>query len=268
MKIGADEAMRDIEPTKRNCYFSDEIETLKLHLNYSQYNCVFECLLMSAQEEMVSLNGSLTACTPWYFPFVSENHRKCNPWEAIDVINFMGNISYEKNCYSRCLPDCNKIFYKSKLTTEPLKDCDEKNVGVSPLCSFNKNATQPTLWSKETVWKNASSKSVRDNGSYWWRVDKMYMANMMTTIDKSYNAFEKDIAIVNVFFDTPTATEFRNQASMDWYTYLANVGGVLGLCIGLSIMTIFELIWLAGKILRVVTLHIVGKMSKFREQNN
>jgi hypothetical protein len=24
------------------------------------------------------------------------------------------------------------------------------------------------------------------------------MANMMTTIDKSYNAFEKDIAIVNV----------------------------------------------------------------------
>ena len=59
------EGIRTIDPSKRNCYFSDEKITdnpLQLFKNYSQSNCLLEC-----QIEYVRGNMTLP-CTPWYFP--------------------------------------------------------------------------------------------------------------------------------------------------------------------------------------------------------
>ena len=59
------EGIRTIDPSKRNCYFSDETITenpLQLFKNYSQSNCLLEC-----QIEYVRGNMTLP-CTPWYFP--------------------------------------------------------------------------------------------------------------------------------------------------------------------------------------------------------
>jgi len=36
--------------------------------------------------------------------------------------------------------------------------------------------------------------------------------------------------------------------SLGWVDYFANVGGLLGLCIGLSIVTIMELVWLGMRL--------------------
>ena len=61
--IEADENIRPIEisPGKRECYFNDE-HPLKLHQNYSQANCIIECTIQFAREQMKS------KCTPWYYP--------------------------------------------------------------------------------------------------------------------------------------------------------------------------------------------------------
>ena len=255
VKISADENIRYIEPIKRNCYFSDETEIISLHKNYSNFNCIFECLLSSAQEELMRRNGSKTTCTPWNFPFLDDNHRKCNPWEAVDIKRYMGNLTIETHCSSLCLPDCNKIFYKSKVTTEPIRNCDEKNFGVSSLCFTGRKSVQPTLWSKAFVNKEPF---VIDG---WWRTDQIQNVRMFPTLDRSYGAFEEDIAVLNVFFESSTAIEFQNQAAMNWYTYLANVGGVLGLCVGVSIMSIFELVWLALRLSQLLLPNIL-KLSK------
>ena len=58
-----------------------------------------------------------------------------------------------------------------------------------------------------------------------------------------YNAFEEDIAVLNVYFDATTVMLFQTQSTQSWINYFSNVGGSLGLCIGLSIITIGELIW-------------------------
>ena len=59
------EGIRTIHPSKRNCYFSDEIITdkpLQLFKNYSQFNCLLECQIKYVRGNMTS------PCTPWYFP--------------------------------------------------------------------------------------------------------------------------------------------------------------------------------------------------------
>jgi len=40
------------------------------------------------------------------------------------------------------------------------------------------------------------------------------------------------------------ALQFQTQTSQNWINYFANVGGAFGLCLGFSITTLAELIWL------------------------
>ncbi len=59
-----------------------------------------------------------------------------------------------------------------------------------------------------------------------------------------YDAFDKDIAILNVFFETPTVLEYTTQQSFTLFDFISAVGGIGGLFIGFSIFTILEIIWL------------------------
>ncbi len=54
-------------PDARNCLFSYENAGLKMHKNYSQSNCLFECFFLSAQETMKRRHNN-TICIPWFFP--------------------------------------------------------------------------------------------------------------------------------------------------------------------------------------------------------
>jgi len=67
-------------------------------------------------------------------------------------------------------------------------------------------------------------------------------------LPKDYDAYEKDIAVLEVFFDTPTLMMFKSQKRQSWLDYLSNVGGAFGLCNGLCIITVIEFIWVCLKI--------------------
>ena len=85
-KLNADEDIRKIEPKKRNCYFSDELQQIQLHNRYSQANCLFECALHFAQNLLMAKQNDSTICTPWFFPFLNKDQRMCNPWEKADIM--------------------------------------------------------------------------------------------------------------------------------------------------------------------------------------
>ena len=75
----------------------------------------------------------------------------------------------------------------------------------------------------------------------------------------SYNAFEHDIAVVNIFYGRSTATgwKFYSTALLDSFYFLeyektprmteidfiSNVGGLLGLFMGFSLISLFEIIY-------------------------
>merc|ERR1711962_782207 len=59
-----------------------------------------------------------------------------------------------------------------------------------------------------------------------------------------YNAFEKDIAVVNIFFASSTVFAFERSKRMTWLDFISNLGGVCGLCLGISFISITELVYL------------------------
>ena len=77
-----------------------------------------------------------------------------------------------------------------------------------------------------------------------------------------YNAYEKDIAIVNIFFGEPTAygestcqccsqcsSEFERLPKMTWLDFISGVGGLCGLCLGISFVSRAEILyWFSARL--------------------
>jgi len=161
IRIDVDESIRKLDPLSRKCLFRDETHWLKigLHKKYSQSNCFFECSVLYAQKSMAISNRS--ACTPWYLPFLDENHRMCDPWEAREFFSLFQSTNLETEC-SDCLPDCERTVYKQKTTTEPLQNCNENNFGVSNLCLHNSISMSFNYWGKQAL--DDLDKDIEDNG--------------------------------------------------------------------------------------------------------
>ena len=78
--------------------------------------------------------------------------------------------------------------------------------------------------------------------------DLYVLSNFFRGLTKDYDAYEKDIAVLEVFFDTPTVMMFKSQKRQSWLDYLSSVGGAFGLSNGLCIITVIELFWVCLKI--------------------
>ena len=84
-----------------------------------------------------------------------------------------------------------------------------------------------------------------------------------------YNAYEKDIAVVNLYFGDSTAfgkhltyhtlvntgyrlrlpynlaflSEFERAPKMTWLDFISNLGGICGLCLGISFVSVADIIY-------------------------
>jgi hypothetical protein len=63
------------------------------------------------------------------------------------------------------------------------------------------------------------------------------------SLDIDYEAFEKDIAKVEIYFKSATATKIYREPTMTWIDFFANLGGLFGLVLGLGIIFLFEFVW-------------------------
>ena len=94
------------------------------------------------------MESNLSACTPWYLPFLDESHRMCDPWEAEEFMRLFQSINHETDC-DNCLPDCKRTLYKHKTTIEPLRKCAENNFGVSTLCMHDNISMALNYWGSQ-----------------------------------------------------------------------------------------------------------------------
>ena len=66
-----------------------------------------------------------------------------------------------------------------------------------------------------------------------------------------YNAYEKDVAIANFYFESSTCFEYVRQPRMTIIDFISSVGGILGLCMGISFVSMVELVyWLTIKMVK------------------
>jgi hypothetical protein len=63
-----------------------------------------------------------------------------------------------------------------------------------------------------------------------------------------YDSYKKDIAIVKIFFGQSTIIQMNSKSAMGWIDYLSAVGGLLGLVLGMGIVSFVELLWLCLRI--------------------
>lgn len=120
------------------------------------------------------------------------------------------------------------------------------------IADFTGKDPTPQLWGKIALERLTNSSQ---NSTYQRILSKIvssqrflrprrYGPNIVTTSVTEYDAYDRDIAILNVFFETPTVLEYTTQHSKTWLDIISATGGNGGLFIGFSIVTILEIIWL------------------------
>jgi len=149
------------------------------------------------------------------------------------------------------LPDCSATIYMPRITFTPLRKCDSSNFGVSRLCkTFINNVPQPTMFGSQVAAefraKQVYSPLLRSLES---SIRNYTYENVFQQNPKFYDAFEKDIAVVEVFFSKPTIFQIGRKAKMTWIDYFSAVGGLLGLVLGMGIVSFVELLWICLRML-------------------
>ena len=250
IQISANEDLKILKPEVRKCLYENERGNLTLFRNYSQSNCFLECSLKYAQRNPGAIENFSQGCTPWFFPFTDDTFKMCDPYSKSNILENMQNIPNDECNY--CLPDCIRTIYDQRVTTQPFRRCDERNLELTDFCTIEED-----LWISPQSWAQPVLDHYKANGGkvplYLSKLvsstrtikDSRVLNNFLPGLSKDYDAYQKDIAVLKVFFDSPTLMQFESQPRQTWIDYFAAVGGALGLCIGLSAMTLMELVFLS-----------------------
>ena len=169
----------------------------------------------------------------------------------------MADVPEERCKY--CLPDCSTTLYQPFLVAVPFSKCDSYNFGVSKFCNYNnKNILQPNKYGGQIL---AEYQARQINASFLNSMQtttrthaKMIPGGDVFTLSpKTYDAYDRDIAVVRIFFQKSTVLQIGSQPRMTWIDYFSIVGGLLGLVLGLGIISFVEVIWVCCRIVAFKT---------------
>ena len=134
------------------------------------------------------------------------------------------------------------------------RPCDSYNLNSSPLCNLTGRAG-PLYWAGAA--KELYSEQTGEVPDYVARLtgnmrrfywggkfqNEVLLPNTAENRDKEYNAFEEDIAVVNIFFGKDSLPEYETDPRMTIWDFISNIGGLLGVCAGISILSCVEIIY-------------------------
>ena len=61
--------------------------------------------------------------------------------------------------------------------------------------------------------------------------------------ESEYDAYERDIAVVSFYFESGELFEFSREARLTWVGFISQIGGLLGLCLGFSLISFVEILF-------------------------
>ena len=64
-----------------------------------------------------------------------------------------------------------------------------------------------------------------------------------TLVDELYQYGRDNLALIHVIMQSPYVAKMKRDVEMTFTSYIANTGGLLGLCLGFSLITGFEIIF-------------------------
>ena len=274
--VEAEQGVRKINATKRDCYFSDE-NPLEMHKQYSQSNCLLECFIKFARNNM-SVNIGADKCTPWFYPVTDEYVTDmCDPWETTEFQKWMTSVP-DQQCV-HCLTDCEGTIYRTRMSSAPFMPCDHTNLGVNGLCDLNNEELQPPIW-KELVMAEYNDSlgrvpsyisSIASNIRQY--VPSPEKRSYLTFKDENlvnpkYEAFNKDIAIVKFYFDKSSTLQYMRYERLTMTGYISQIGGLLGLAMGFSFVSAAEIFyWVTVRLFRNILSYDQANSRKMKSRS-
>ena len=183
---------------------------------------------MSFAKDFLSRSRNSTGtCSPWFLPDSQANVKVCDPWEKKLYFEAINNEMPASGC-KHCLPDCNKVDYQLHSSVQEFRACNSKLFRMSKLCGLDVLKIKPHRWGQtllgslkafnlsnedEELIKSkvvSSLRNVRGDDP-----DKAAAAATGISSMEKYDAFDKDIAVLNVFFAKQTAMHYVTKPSRD-----------------------------------------------------
>ena len=255
--------IRSVPPNDRKCLFPDESikndsVDLKLHHNYTQLNCIFECEIdfaakclsqcmvgfnetcdCSNHKEIRSINLKRTStCIPKYYHSKDdESLRMCSPWNNVKFKDITER-RIPNNLCRHCLPDCTTTRYSTTVAYAKLRECDRPSRGsTNILCRLVNDKNNPAPWINlaqneykrvekslpcflRTSSRGLGGITEKGNVSFSNKRSRLLEDSseeiFSTDVQKNptYDAFQDDIGIVNIFFVDSTIKKFITSNKM------------------------------------------------------
>ena len=273
--------IRTHRPEKRNCYFPDEYK-LNMHKKYSRPSCIFECETKFAakclstckeinetcdckdKKSISELDLNLVeSCIPWFYP-VQDNEvtTMCDPWMTKKFRHILDTKIPNDLC-NHCLEDCSSTKYRASIYYSELQKCDDTNID-SLFCDLTSEEMNPAPWLSD-----AQDEYLAANRSVPWflkpNATQTRMGNTRFSDKRSrfsgetnhkeaiftekakktpyYNAYGKDIGFINVFFADKDVTRYIRSNRGTFFDLISQMGGSLGGFMGISILSILEVVY-------------------------
>ena len=239
-RFEADPKIKSVPRDSRLCYFPDE-RSLNLTQKYSQANCFFECKVEYIRKKFFNSTGK--HCIPWFYP--RENitlYEICDPWTTWMFQEELKMVADNVTGCRDCLRDCSSTKYRSSISSAPFRKCDQTNIGVSPLCDLTEEDPRmmmmnPPIWKHEVRGEYEkfnggdipdffeNQPGVLSNLRHYAPNHEVENLVLRAHREKqlTYNAFERDITLVNFYFPESKVIQFKTDLRMTPIDFISSV---------------------------------------------
>ena len=273
----ADEKVRGMSPERRNCLLKPEVETdlyeMKMFNEYKKSSCLLEC----QAEELIKRYE----CLPYYMPslplhfinqFLPSNQSiDCSFSQlramANDIakLSALGDGSEFRGLISglscpACPDECEATVYSAQVSTAKFQDIGN---------FFYRN-----LFRKGTAGKPVINKQIfKEYETFFNRVFGSVEVQGPPTEIKDPRPEEKGcmertvrnkiskMTYLHVYFKSFGMTKFARKESFGWQDLIAFFGGIVGLCMGFSLLSGAELLYF-------FTLRLMVEQSKVQDDDD
>ena len=263
----AKSAIERFTPIERDCYSDDEFKLPNLiwdgGYRYSLMNCLYEGAIQKIMSNCSCFQSSseynvknLPICTG----------RKL--WCAKDWLSYLGSaidpdltIAIDTNGQSlKCLQRCD---LQTEAVTGTLSTFPNKNTfyfrqefcyvlqKISKICT--KNITKQIFQSEyqinnicgQVLEMNNTLKACNNNDK-----PNIDVINSNPQISEFlFDYASKNLAVIKIFIKDPYYTRYIKSEQLTFLSFIANAGGLIGLCMGMSFISIFEIVYHLGNFL-------------------
>ena len=203
---------------QRNCKLPHETNGFKLFQEYTQKGCEIECAAKKAT--------SFCKCLPWHYPNNFSSLPMCDMFGSFCFNRIMSDEVFYKKCKSECLPSCQEISLSVWQRSAPLK--------IQELC---KAGTFFDKFLKQNLQRLFAFEHYRS------LVQKQRIPDIATSFSNGSLCAEylkKYVAFISVESPTESVAKSQMDRSMSFIYQLGIIGGNLGLCVGMSVLGMFE----------------------------